>query len=401
MSEVLIDDSSLNAIAHSIRRKNGLLRTYKPREMAPAIRAFNDFVPDAHSFTINVQQSPHQTIRLRKYLDADYKEYTNTFTVSEPFYKADIIVEADAGYEAGKPNYVSPITIDRDMVISASPATPSMPEKTTIVYFNGTRRTSWGGTHVFYLYSDASCTQKLVKDNLTGKIIVMDVSNGYNVEPYDYSGLFGSSGDDGYRERCTYVKEIVSYVNVSEGTSLDSAFMQCRSMRKVDLSNFLTGNCQYFSNMFYGCSALESVDITNFDFSEARGINGIFSACSNLESIVFPTCSSPHLTEIKQLFEGCSRLRVIDISGLDTSNVSRADYEFRDNNSLRYVILDYPEIRLHHELWRTPNTTKILVPSNLLSQYKETYSDISGRFYNIDNYTITRYGGQVFVTPNN
>jgi hypothetical protein len=55
MSEVLIDDSSLNAIAHSIRRKNGLLRTYKPREMAPAIRAFNDFIPDAHSFTINVQ----------------------------------------------------------------------------------------------------------------------------------------------------------------------------------------------------------------------------------------------------------------------------------------------------------------------------------------------------------
>jgi hypothetical protein len=54
MSEVLIDDLNLNKIANSIRRKNGLVRTYKPREMAPAIRAFRNFIPSTHEFVVTI-----------------------------------------------------------------------------------------------------------------------------------------------------------------------------------------------------------------------------------------------------------------------------------------------------------------------------------------------------------
>lgn len=57
--EVLIDDSSFNAIATAIRRKNGLARTYKPREMAPAIRAVLAEAPSTREYTITVIQSDH------------------------------------------------------------------------------------------------------------------------------------------------------------------------------------------------------------------------------------------------------------------------------------------------------------------------------------------------------
>jgi hypothetical protein len=59
MAEVIIDDSSLNDIANSIRMKNGLVRTYKPSEMPPAIRALRDNIPSTHGFTIRIEQSPH------------------------------------------------------------------------------------------------------------------------------------------------------------------------------------------------------------------------------------------------------------------------------------------------------------------------------------------------------
>jgi hypothetical protein len=68
MSEVLIDDLNLNKIAHSIRRKNGLVRTYKPREMAPAILAFRNFVPSPHEYNVIVNQTPHQRIIVKRVL---------------------------------------------------------------------------------------------------------------------------------------------------------------------------------------------------------------------------------------------------------------------------------------------------------------------------------------------
>jgi len=124
MSEVLIDDLNLNKIANSIRRKNGLVRTYKPREMAPAIRAFRNFIPSTHEFVVTINQSPHQLITAKRYLNVDRTNYTNTFTVSEPFYMMELSIVPDGGYEEGTLNYESPVVIDRDMVISATPATP-------------------------------------------------------------------------------------------------------------------------------------------------------------------------------------------------------------------------------------------------------------------------------------
>lgn len=399
MSEVLIDDSSLNAIAHSIRRKNGLLRTYKPREMAPAIRAFNDFIPDAHSFTINVQQSPNQTIRIRKYLDADYHEYTNTFTVSEPFYKLDITVEADVGYIAGQPNYESPVTVDRDMVIHASPATESDAESTTTVYFDGSQQTNL--SYGFYsFYSDPECTQRVAKNQIYGKLNIMDVSDGY---PYSADGLIGGHNT---QIGCTNVTEIIQNIDTSKKNSLASMCYGLSNCIKMDLSNLIFSNVTSTSAMFRSCGRLESFgDISGADVQKLRSTTDMFNGCGYLKSIDLHGWYTPELRTISSMFNSCSDLRFLDISNLYTGEITDVSYAFAGCSSLKYIIMDKEEIKFdgNYMIDNPNNSVKYLVPENMVNIYKThpNWQSRASQIDSIDNYTITRYDGQVFVTPNN
>lgn len=406
MSEVLIDDSSLNAIAHSIRRKNGLLRTYKPREMAPAIRAFNDFVPDAHSFTINVQQSPHQTIRLRKYLDADYKEYTNTFTISEPFYKADIIVEADAGYEAGKPNYVSPITIDRDMVINASPATEAPQPKVTTLYLNGTTTGAWWGQFHYELYPDPECRAGTAVDRtqIRGILQVIDISDGY---PNNGMGLLGqASNQDNHYASIYQVDEIIQNIDVSKKVTLECGVSECHSLKRIDLSNWNPVSVTTLYHLFWGDELLQYTgDISYWNMPELLHADNVFQGCTSIQSVNLHNWNVPNLITCNNMFVDCTRLKCVDISGL-TTNVDMTDCSnmFRNCSSLKYIIMDRNEVMFQNTIFGNPNNTvKYLVPSDYVNLYKEhaNWQSRASQIDSIDNYTITRYGGQVFVTPNN
>jgi hypothetical protein len=373
MSEVLIDDSSLNAIAHSIRRKNGLLRTYKPREMAPAIRAFNDFVPDAHSFTINVQQSPHQTIRIRKYLDADQHEYTNTFTVSEPFYKLDITVEADGGYIAGQPNYESPVTVDRDMIIHASPATEAPPETITTVYMNRnksrfTSTTNWW----FNFYSDPECTQQVNKNNLIGKIRVIDVGTGII---YSGTGILGDNNS--LSQRCQSITEAdVSTIDVSNYVDFYESIGYCLYLKRITgFETWRPINAESFESLFGGSERLNDVgDMSGWQLPELTNARGMFSS-TKIESLDLHDWYTPKLTNVIDMLN-CSSLRVVDISGITTTKIINSSGFL--GGSVRYVIMDSQEMKFTGSsttdggvIFNNPNSyVKYLVPDNLVNIYK-------------------------------
>ena len=125
--KVILNDDSLQNIADAIRSINGANVTYKPREMAAAIDAMPQVLRDVHSYRVTINQSPHQTIKVRKYLpDIEY-DYNSSFTVSEQFYLLDISIEADEGYEAGTLNFSGTVLLDRDMIIEATNATEVQP----------------------------------------------------------------------------------------------------------------------------------------------------------------------------------------------------------------------------------------------------------------------------------
>ena len=124
MSKVIINQQSLNDIADAIRYLNGKTSVkYKPKEMAAAIEALIQGSNNSHTYRVTINQSPHQTIYVRKYLP-DYRfTHYDGFTCSEPFYYIDVSIQADEGYKAGTLNYSGTMILDRDYIIEATPAT--------------------------------------------------------------------------------------------------------------------------------------------------------------------------------------------------------------------------------------------------------------------------------------
>ena len=120
--KVIVNDQHLTNIANAIRELNGRTISYKAREMAGAIDALPELTRNAHAFRITINQTPHQTITVRKYLEPNETIYAGSFTVNEPFYKILVTIQADEGYTAGTLNHSGVVTVDRDMIIEATDA---------------------------------------------------------------------------------------------------------------------------------------------------------------------------------------------------------------------------------------------------------------------------------------
>ena len=117
--QVLIDSSSLMAIADAIRAKTNQDTKFKPAEMPAAINN----IPSIKNggFKVNIIQSDHQTIKVNQ---------SDSFTISssggtiDDFPTIEVSITADEGYEPGELNHDN-FTFSndvREVNISATPA---------------------------------------------------------------------------------------------------------------------------------------------------------------------------------------------------------------------------------------------------------------------------------------
>ena len=66
-------------------------------------------------------------------------------------------------------------------------------------------------------------------------------------------------------------------------------FLDCESLKSVDMSAFDTSRVISMSLMFGGCRSLESLDLSGFDISSLdNGGGGIVYGCSSLKKILPP-----------------------------------------------------------------------------------------------------------------
>ncbi len=97
--------------------------------------------------------------------------------------------------------------------------------------------------------------------------------------------------------------------------------------------------------MFEECSLLESVDLSGLDTSQVTDMSRMFSGCSSLEEVdlSFLDTSKVRIMGVKSdgdgMFSSCSSLRSVILSGLDTSNVTSMTAMFWGCSSLREVAL--------------------------------------------------------------
>ncbi len=83
----------------------------------------------------------------------------------------------------------------------------------------------------------------------------------------------------------------------------------------------------------------ETIDVSNLDTSEVTNMDGMFAGCSNLKHIDLSNFNTSKVTRINAMFRGCSQLEAIDLSSFDTSKIDCLEAVFSGCSSLETLDL--------------------------------------------------------------
>lgn len=82
--------------------------------------------------------------------------------------------------------------------------------------------------------------------------------------------------------------------------------------------------------MFYQCSKLATVDLTGLDTSQVTDMSQMFEGCKSLKSADLSGFDTSQVTNIAGLFDRCESLESVNLSGFDTSQVTDMSSMFSD-----------------------------------------------------------------------
>ena len=89
--------------------------------------------------------------------------------------------------------------------------------------------------------------------------------------------------------------------------------------------------------MFSGCSGLTSLDVSKLDTANVTDMRYMFSRSSGLTSLDLSKLDTANVTNMYRMFQGCSGLTSLDLSNFDTANVVYMGYMFEQCNKLNTV----------------------------------------------------------------
>ena len=99
---------------------------------------------------------------------------------------------------------------------------------------------------------------------------------------------------------------------------------------KYSFKNQLKNTCL----MFQGCSFLTNIDLSNLNTNNVTNMNGMFYGCSSLTNINLSNFNTNNVTNMGCMFYGCSSLTNINLSNFNTNNVTDMNGMFRGCSSL-------------------------------------------------------------------
>lgn len=414
MPYVLLDDSSLSDIANAIRNRNKLVRTYKPREMAPAIRALHDLIPQSDGYEVRIAQYEHQTIKVRRYLNEE-RTYTESFSTTKPFWKIQAEIEADPGYTPGVLNYPDEMSVDRDIFIQATPAEEvvSPPDTIYTVYIGGNG--TWDNTRH---YRDEAMTQQYgdgqnIDIKPQGRVIYHFIDaygKKYGSSTYYRTALFGGPGGNGQTVHTNATDIIFSDLHLNGCANLSNILggsFVGRWLENIDISSFDMSDVEIIGNLFQNNQNwLRSLgDISHWDTRNLRELGVIRYASYYVDSLDLSGWETPQLRRVGQVFPNG---RIIDISNWNTSLIRSCSFP----DSIKYIIMDKEEIKFDGTKYNYDadggykfgrvSGRKYLVPPTMVEQYKShpNWSHIADQIDDVTKYTINRGNGEISITPN-
>ena len=104
------------------------------------------------------------------------------------------------------------------------------------------------------------------------------------------------------------------------------------------------------SYMFYDCKTLETIDLSSLNTNNVTDMNNMFYGCESLKSINLSSFNTNNVTNMSEMFSYCSSLKLIDLSSFNTNKVTNMSCMFFFCSSLESIDLS---------LFNTNNLTKM------------------------------------------
>lgn len=204
---------------------------------------------------------------------------------------------------------------------------------------------------------------------------------------------------------CSSLKSIdLTPLNTSNVTDMSCMFLSCKGLTSIDPSPLDTSNVTDMSGMFRNCTNLTSLDLsllnvshcellTDSELNSNGGISsrkgGMFSGCSNLSNLILPNFTSL-VTKTTCLFMDCESLTDLDLSPLDTSNVTDMSYMFNgcDFTSIDLSTLNTSSVTHMNKMFSWCKNLIRLDLSNFDTKNLISMNDMFGASNNLNSITL-------------
>lgn len=139
---------------------------------------------------------------------------------------------------------------------------------------------------------------------------------------------------------CSSLKSVdLSSLYIS--SSMYAMFFNCTNLTKVQLPE---GSISSLEQAFYACKNLQNIDLSSLKFKSNIVMSSAFRYCESLESVKFDTPSYAfyiYPSELGGMFDHCEKLKNIDLTKINTYNVTSIVSMFSNCPSLEHVYVAY------------------------------------------------------------
>lgn len=313
MAITTIDDKHLSNIATAIRQKSGVEDTFKPSEMASAIKNISGANPILQE--VVVQPSINEQI-ITPSADYDGLSQVKIGAVTSS-------IDSDIKPENIKKG-ISILGVQGTLEQGAEVVKKYKPKH--ISFYNNTVEDLTEETQMLDT-SLVTTMNQMFGSSLPKVLKKIDVSEWDTSNVTDMSYMFANN---------TSLIELgqIGNFNTSKVTNMYYMFRACSQLTSLDLSKWDTPVVTNTSYMFQNCAGLQYLDVSNFSNGNLTNAEYMFNGCSALKELRLDNFNTSKITKMSNMFATCSSLKILDLSNFDTSNTTSMSSMFIQCSSL-------------------------------------------------------------------
>ena len=140
---------------------------------------------------------------------------------------------------------------------------------------------------------------------------------------------------------------------------------------------------KYTSCWFYKCRNITSLDLSKLDTSNVTNMNHMFGNCHALTSLDLSNFDTSNVTDMNNMFYYDVQLANLNVSSFDTSNVTDMELMFGSCNALTSLDLsnfDTNGVQNYSYMFLNDNNTQVYIGDNWNSAMTESATSYSKTF---------------------